>query len=523
MRQKLKIFLRGRFLVLAPDGSDRTPSSKKGRALLVLLALSRGNMRSRIWLQEKLWSQQEPSSGAASLRQCLSVLRKALEPYQDFLKIDKQLISLNAEVDSSRNGEFLEDLNINDPEFKSWLADQSLLEAGRDQLSETVVQENARPQVFSFLDESDSDARFFSALVSDAVIRRLGEAGSIETLETTEVGSNPGRLVFVLHTSAMKRGNHSGVRIRLEAADTGAVIWTGHRVLQSDSLSGVETAEVRRLMNHAVDAAIDQYCQLRPSKSAESQSSALCFRAVSKMFTLNGEELRESENMLNMASDLDSRGIYFAWRAYLKIIQFGERIVTDRHAMIDETQALIARALESGSDNSMVLALASYVQSVILKNHSAGSELAEQSLRISQINPLAWAFWGISKMHLGEFEDAFRCTAYARKISGHGPQKYQLNMLACQSAIVAGRFAEAIKLAELTMGMAPNYAPPKRYLAALLVNADREVDAIKVLSDLKRLEPDFSFDQMMDPSYPASALRLSPLGERLSSFSQRLS
>ncbi len=140
MKQKLKINLRGRFLVLAPDGSDRTPSSKKGRALLALLTLSPGNVRSRVWLQEKLWSQQEPSSRAASLRQCLSILRKALDPYQDLLIIDKQSISLNAETDSSQVGELLEDLNINDPEFKYWLADQSLLDAGTNQPHESVVQ-----------------------------------------------------------------------------------------------------------------------------------------------------------------------------------------------------------------------------------------------------------------------------------------------------------------------------------------------------------------------------------------------
>lgn len=491
--------------------------------MLALLALSPGSSRSRYWIQGKLWSQQEPSLASASLRQCLSVLRRSLGPYKELLKASKQSISLCAQVELSKQGDFLEGLEVKDPEFRRWLDDQSLLIEGTQAPQESAIQKNAKPRVFSFLDAFDNDARFFSALVSDAVIRRLGEAGSIEILESSDIGPNRGQLEFVLRTSAMKRGDHSGIRIRLESADSGAVIWTGQRVLLSDSLGEVDTVEVRRLMNSVVDAAIDRYSQIRPSKTAESQSSALCFRAVSKMFSLVGDELLESERMLNLASNLDDRGIYHAWRAYLKIVQFGERIVTDRDAMSEEAQELIAHSLELGADNSMVLALASYVQSVIFKNYAAGSELAEQSLRISQINPLAWAFLGIAKMHLGDVEKAFQCTSYARKISGHGPQKYQINMLACQSAIVAGRFVDAIKLAELTVGMAPSYAPPKRYLAALLLNANRESDAIKVISDLKRLEPDFSFDQMANPAYPASALRLSPLGDRLSNLSQRLS
>ncbi|MEO9949759.1 MAG: hypothetical protein ABJE99_11270 [Roseobacter sp.] len=443
-------------------------------------------------------------------------------PYKEVLGTGNQSVSLSSTSGLDGYGEFLEDIYVNDPEFNRWKADQSLLVEKTNPPPEIPVQGAAVPKVFSFLDAFDNDSRFFSALVADSIMRRLGEAASIETLESTDLGPNCEQLEFVLRTSAMRRGDHSGIRIRLECAASGAVIWTGQRVLRADSLAEVDTVEVRKLMNFAVDAAIDRYNQIRPSKSAESQSSALCFRAVSKMFTLIDDELLESERMLTMAGELDDRGIYHAWRAYLKIVQFGERIVTDREAVSDETQELIAHSLEQGADNSMVLALASYVQSVIFKNYLAASELAEQSLRISQINPLAWAFLGISKMHLGAVDDAFQCTSYARKISGHGPQKYQINMLACQSAIVAGRFVDAMELAELTVGMAPSYAPPKRYLAALLVNANRENDAIKVISDLKRLEPDFSFDQMTDPSYPASALRLSPLGDRLSDLSRRL-
>lgn len=430
---------------------------------------------------------------------------------------------LRAEIRADGDGELLEDLSINDPEFGSWLADQALLTDCVDAAQPMAPKTSARPQLFSVLETGTGDAGFFSALVSDAILQRLGEAGSIATFERSCTDPNPSRLTFLLRTYAMRQGKHSGIRIRLESAETGSVIWTGQRVLQSDALSEIETTEIRRLMNHAVDAAIERYSRLRPSKSPESNASALSFRAVSKMFSLRRSELLDAEDMLVKASALDDQGIYLAWQAYLKIIQYGERLVTDRAAMADEAQVLIAHALERGPGNSMVLALASYVQSVIFKNYEVGGELAEQSLGVSQINPSAWAFLGIARMHLGAMEDAYQLTSHARKISGHGPQRYQLSMLACQTAMVTGRLVEAIKLAELTIGMAPNYAPPKRYLAALLMDADREMDARKVVSDLKRLEPNFSFEQMTDPGYPASALRLSPLGDRLNSLSQRLS
>src|SRR3546814_1076545 len=59
----------------APNGQRLVISSKKGIALLGLLATAKGGERWRTWLQEKLWGSRESPQDQASLRRELHGLR----------------------------------------------------------------------------------------------------------------------------------------------------------------------------------------------------------------------------------------------------------------------------------------------------------------------------------------------------------------------------------------------------------------------------------------------------------------
>src|SRR3954447_12004927 len=94
-RPELRVCVIGAFRVLTHDGQDLTPRGRKARALLAILALTPSRRRSRPALQDKLWSDRGPEQGAASLRQTLTEIRKALgERYRDCLVSDLHGIGL---------------------------------------------------------------------------------------------------------------------------------------------------------------------------------------------------------------------------------------------------------------------------------------------------------------------------------------------------------------------------------------------------------------------------------------------
>ncbi len=136
---RVQIKIAGPFQVIGSDKRNCTPSSKKACAILAMLALANGFTRSRQWLQDTLWSDREQTQGAASLRQSLSHLRRMLGDDRDLIRANLSMVSLDRsrfelhfELENQAfsglvpgiDFEFLEGVDVRDPEFKIWLRDQ---------------------------------------------------------------------------------------------------------------------------------------------------------------------------------------------------------------------------------------------------------------------------------------------------------------------------------------------------------------------------------------------------------------
>ncbi|MEL6678421.1 MAG: hypothetical protein AAFQ51_06915, partial [Pseudomonadota bacterium] len=129
----------GPFRVDNALGRDLTPTAKKNRALLAMLATAPDFRRSDAWLTSRLWSKAESETKAGkSLRQAILTTRKALDDTGILLRREKGTVSLNPDLvdvdhreilrkapspDLFEGGapEFLEGLVIDDPEFEAWL------------------------------------------------------------------------------------------------------------------------------------------------------------------------------------------------------------------------------------------------------------------------------------------------------------------------------------------------------------------------------------------------------------------
>src|SRR4051794_23741009 len=70
--------LLGPFRLLTPAGERIEVPSKKGVAVVAMLAMTKDGERTRGWLQDKLWSKRQHAEARGSLRRELSNLRKRL-------------------------------------------------------------------------------------------------------------------------------------------------------------------------------------------------------------------------------------------------------------------------------------------------------------------------------------------------------------------------------------------------------------------------------------------------------------
>jgi hypothetical protein len=133
---KLVLDLVGPLSLRDGAGKDLTPKARKAQGLLALIGAAKRLRRSRAWLQDKLWSDRGPEQGAASLRQCLHCVRVGLGAHVDCLKAEAGWIGLDPDrvlvrTEGGGDAEFLEGLDVPDPEFEHWLRDQRMAHADR--------------------------------------------------------------------------------------------------------------------------------------------------------------------------------------------------------------------------------------------------------------------------------------------------------------------------------------------------------------------------------------------------------
>ncbi len=133
-KQGFALRLHGPFRLEGPDGARVSVSSKRGQALLAMLATAGAGERTRAWLQDRLWGSRGSDQAQASLRRELSNLKKAINrPDCELLGADYSRVWLNLalvavdarELDSTRRGELLEGLDIaGEDGFEDWLREE---------------------------------------------------------------------------------------------------------------------------------------------------------------------------------------------------------------------------------------------------------------------------------------------------------------------------------------------------------------------------------------------------------------
>lgn len=131
-----RLSLFGPFKLQEADGTRIEISSRKGAALLAMLAMAKEGERTRVWLQDKLWGSREPNQARGSLRRELSNLRRCLRGpaaallicERDRVRLDLHLLHVDALSDTpgdGATGDFLEGLDIaGEDDFEDWLRQQ---------------------------------------------------------------------------------------------------------------------------------------------------------------------------------------------------------------------------------------------------------------------------------------------------------------------------------------------------------------------------------------------------------------
>lgn len=523
--QKITFTVSGPFAIAGPGGEDLTPlSSQKAQALAALLITAPHFTRSRVWLREKLWSDRAPAQQSASLRQALAVMRRALGPAEALVRADRKNISLNpgAIALNEGSGLFLEGMEIRDFEFDAWLR----IERGRRGRSEGLLAaiEDTSPGpamaprmlVFEKPEPGNPVEALVTDLFVDALARSLSEQFSVSistpgnTQRSTPSRADKNQLIFSAYSTI--QGGATALRVTLDSGTQRRRLWASNRVARGhEGLIALENDEIQCLVNQAIEGYADALLS-GPNAQRNSLDAPILGRlAVRRIFTMRAEEFDAADDLLDRAFFLDPRGIYLAWKVFLRVIRMVERHGADPKTTVDEATELAARAMEFEPLNSMVLAAASNAAMLLRGDGAVAVELAQRAVRANQNNPFAWDCLSTAALHAGKVEEAHVFAVKSQRLAGDTPFKHWYDMGRALTATATGRISEAVHLAGAASAV-PNFIPPLRYLVALHASSGQNKEAQSAIERLRKLEEGFKPEQMLeDNAYPVAGLRRSEI------------
>lgn len=183
-----RLRLIGPFRLEGPDGTRIEISSKRGQALIAMLAIAGSGERSRGWLQDRLWGSRAPEQAAASLRREISNLRQLVN--QDGYElissahgrvwIDLEKVEVDCRLlDQIPAGELLEGIDISGEEmFEDWLREERARLAHRAESPTNTAQTEPK--------EAIEPVAVFSARPAIAVLPFSWVAASAEKEATAQ-------------------------------------------------------------------------------------------------------------------------------------------------------------------------------------------------------------------------------------------------------------------------------------------------------------------------------------------------
>ena len=511
-----------------------------------MLALAPESKRSRTWLQDKLWSTRAPEQGAASLRQSIHEARMALGDDKELILADKFSLSLDRRrcivdlddesTSAARPGaELLEGLDLGDDEFEDWLREQRarFRERKPNQVhaEATPITMDVPPAaqtgllvnqhkvlILSGERTHPSEASIIADSLLDSVAKSVAELGVARVIdrrlpmsdrdtEPTEALNSSDALA--LHGDAIDTEAKKIVRLAMLQIPENSLAWSSTLQLSSEEVRDIHEPRALACINLVVNVAIDRFSKNNAGQPEHVIASSLCHSGVLHLFKLGAVNFEAADRLFSRAFDIDPRGVYLAWRGFLRTFLLAERQFVDRQKIEHEAIDFVRRALELEPHNSYVAALGAHVHTIMRRSYVAAYELAERSIELNPANPIGWACLGIAKSHLGKSAEGMLHTVLARQIAGSAPYRYQLDTLSCIASTMAGDFTRAIHMAEASHALAPSFAPPLRYLSALYAYQGEQDLSYQMVQKLKINEPDFDYDKLRDRTYPAAGLHRS--------------
>lgn len=493
----LRLDLLGPFTLCNADGTVIKIPGLKTRAVLALLAVSPQGERGRKWLQYKLWSDRGETEGAASLRQSLRDLRARLGGY-DVITASRQTITLDldkitvdvrqiesAGLDTTLGpaGTFLEDLDIPDREFKSWLRTQRTYWAEQiakadppaldvvSAIAPQPVQEDYTPIIalkpLSFRGRGKPSPYLWEGL-SEAILEQLSRQHSLSIIsrnssqeanqrtQTIEAFSQAVDADYVV-TGSLEGGEDAYLlRLELLRCPEQTIVWSGKFAINLPEGTDVLVQVASEIAgNLGAQVSVFHERQTPVINPSNPQTAHLVWRGRWHLNRLTKHDSAEAQKLFEQAIALDERSVdahvHLAWSLLWQ--SWASRSARDD---ILKGRAVAQRAIRLDNTDGRAYWIVG-TANCWLRDHKSAYQFTARAIELCPSLAIAHAQQGSNCILSGKPEEARKHLQRALILSPHDQQKFYFLGELAMAAYLIGNYDEALAFADEALMLRPAY------------------------------------------------------------------
>ena len=318
-------------------------------------------------------------------------------------------------------------------------------------------------------------------------------------VDVKQVGRELG-VRYVLEGSVRKAGARVRITGQLIDASTGAHLWAekfdGDLASIFDLQDQVASSVVGTIAPKLEQAEIER-AKRKPTESLDAYDYFLRGMAAFQQFSR--EANREAMSLFAKAIERDpnyAAAYGMSARCYLQRVGFGWS--ADRQKEAEETRRLAHLAINLGRDDPLALCNAGFALVIVAGDLEDGLAAIDRSLALNPNLAWAWHFGALAKAFGGDPEAAIEYAARAMRLSPQDPQMFGMRIAAAHGHFFAGRYAEAMSLAENAVREQPNFFIGLCVVAAGGALAGRQAEAEKAMTRLRELNPSLTMSNLKE-------------------------
>jgi TolB-like protein len=528
INQGLRLALWGTFRLHRRDGQRLTISSRKGMALLAMLATAPDGERTRSWLQDRLWGSRGKVQAQQSLRRELAGLKTLLGPQDpplltstaERVKLDLRCVEIDRS-DQELGATFLEGLDIPGEEgFEDWLrgeragtAIQTGMAQHAEHLPSPIVDVHAPTPGFGGKpalaimpldnDTDDPEVGYWAEGISEDLIELLSRLRWLPVIATSTMAqvapfdSSSMGIGQIVGAGYILRGriarDRSGHRLHLQLVESarGHILWSDQFALTPDDPAQVLGDLVHRvvaILSLHIESAEQLKSLDKPLEALASHELIWRSRFHMKRFTkldaqIARDALAQAQSLFpNSPEVLIQLGWAKAWDVWAGRLPSSE---------IDEFRSIALRARDCDPFDGrayMLLGMADLWQ----RRFATARNMLEEAVRLNPSLINAYGNLGSVSYLSGEPERALAPLTTGLRLSPYDAVAFYMVGELAVSYLMLGDFEKAIESANGALSRRPAYFYAHLIKITALDCLGDRTGANAALANFRSVRPNFT-------------------------------